>query len=53
MIAAEKQTQAKALGMTLIENVREYFKDEQHRAEFAEWYEKEYGKPYVWKELNL
>lgn len=53
MIAAEKQAQAKALGMTLIENVREFFKDEKHRAEFAEWYEKEYGKPYVWKELEL
>lgn len=30
----EKQGQLKALGMTLAETVREYFKDEQHRKAF-------------------
>lgn len=27
--------------------VKEYFKDEQHRKDFEEWYRKKYGKEYI------
>ena len=49
----EKETQAKAFGMTLAEKVREYFKDAEHRKEFETWYEKKYGKKYQWKKVKV
>ena len=45
----EKQGQLKALGMTLAETVREYFKDEQHRKAFEIWHKQKYGQDYQWK----
>ena len=32
----------------LATKVREYFKVEEHRKDFEEWYRKEYGKEYEW-----
>ena len=49
----EKQAQAKALSLLLAQRVREYFKDEQHRAEFEVWYERKTGEKYVWKKVTL
>ena len=34
------------------QRVREYFKDEAHRAEFEKWYEQRYGKKYIWKKVT-
>lgn len=48
----EKQAQAKALSLLIARNVREFFKDEQHRAEFEQWYERRYGKKYVWRSIS-
>lgn len=47
----EVQGQVKALGALLARNVREYFKNEENRKEFEQWYlkKKKYGKPYEWK----
>ena len=45
----EVQGQAKALALLLAQEVREYFKDPEHRKEFKRWYLKKYGKPYEWK----
>lgn len=33
----------------IVENGFEFFRDEQHRKEFEDWYLKKYGKPYVWE----
>lgn len=52
VFAPEKQAQAKALSLLLVGHVREYFKDEQHRAEFEAWYLKRFGKPYEWKPVH-
>lgn len=48
----EKQAQAKALSLSLAGYVREYFKDDHHRAEFEAWYLKRFGKPYEWKTIR-
>lgn len=48
----EKKAQAEALSLLLAQIVREYFKDEQHRAEFEEWYFKRTGQKYEWKPLK-
>ena len=50
---AEKQRQAKALSLFLVQKVREFFKDEENRREFETWYEKRYGKKYEWKRVRL
>jgi hypothetical protein len=49
----EKQAQASALGMTLAEKVRGFYKNEQHRKEFELWYKQKYGKPYQWKKVKV
>lgn len=49
----EKQGQATALGMTVAEKVREYFKDARHRRAFELWYKRKYGKPYHWKKVAV
>lgn len=33
----------------LADKVKEYFKDDSHKAAFEEWYRKKYGKEYIWK----
>ena len=48
----EVQGQAKAFALLLAQEVREYFKDPEHRKEFERWYLKKYGKPYEWKTVN-
>ena len=48
----EVQGQEKALALLLAQEVREYFKDPEHRKEFERWYLKKYGKPYVWKPVR-
>lgn len=48
----EKQAQASALSLLVAQRVREYFKDESHRAEFEKWYEQRYGKKYIWKKVT-
>lgn len=49
----EVEGQAKAFASLLARSVREFFReffrDEQHRKEFEDWYLKKYGKPYVWE----
>jgi len=52
VIVPEKQTQARALSLLLAQKVRTYFKDEQHRKEFEDWYEKRYGKKYTWQKVT-
>lgn len=49
----EVEGQAKAFTSLLARSVREFFRDEQHRKEFEEWYLKKYGKPYVWESVSL
>ena len=49
VFAPEKQAQARAASLLLAQRVREYFKDEDHRREFEQWYEKRYGRTYQWK----
>ena len=48
----EVQGQEKALALLLAQEVREYFKDPEHRKEFERWYLEKYGKPYEWKTVN-
>ena len=38
-----------SLGRILARTVSQYFEDTEHRREFEAWYEKTYGKQYVWK----
>ena len=33
----------------LIRKVEDYFRDEEHRQQFEEWYRKKYGKEYEWR----
>lgn len=47
----EKQAQARAASLLIAQRVRDYFKDEDHRAEFERWYEERYGKKYAWKKV--
>lgn len=49
----EVEGQAKAFASLLARSVREFFRDEQHRKEFEDWYLKKYGKPYVWQTLCM
>lgn len=48
----EKYAQARAASLLLAQNVREYFKDEEHRKEFESWYLARYGKAYKWKGVS-
>ena len=38
-----------SLGRILAKKVSRYLEDKEHRREFELWYEKTYGKKYVWK----
>ena len=33
----------------LVKRVSDYFKDEEHRKSFEEWYRQKYGEEYVWR----
>lgn len=33
----------------LAKKVEDYFRDEEHRRQFEEWYKKKYGKDYEWR----
>ena len=44
----ELQGQVKALILLIAQSGREYFKDEENRKKFEQWYEQRYGKPYEW-----
>lgn len=48
----EKQAQARAASLLLVQRVRDYFKDSSHRAEFEDWYRRRYGKEYAWKKVT-
>lgn len=48
----EKQAQARAASLLLVQRVRDYFKDSSHRAEFEDWYRQRYGKEYAWKKVT-
>lgn len=47
---SEASGQAASLGLSLFRRVESYFQDKQHRREFEAWFQKKYGKPYVWKQ---
>lgn len=49
----EKQAQKAALGLTVAEKVRDFFKDARHRKKFEVWYEKRYGRPYQWEKVKI
>lgn len=36
----------------LMSKVREYFRDEEHRKAFEEWYRQKYGKEYEWRDAH-
>ena len=44
----EVQGQAKAFSSLLARSVGEFFKDEENRKKFEDWYLKKNGKPYQW-----
>lgn len=48
----EVQGQAKALSLLIAQSVREYFKEEENRKKFEQWYEQRYGSQYVWKNVS-
>ena len=33
----------------LLQKVRDYFTDPEHRKDFEKWYQERYGKEYVWR----
>lgn len=41
------------LGHTLSHIVSKYLQDSEHRREFETWYEKTYGKKYIWKKGSV
>lgn len=48
----EVQAQAKALSLLIAQSVRDYFRDEENRKKFEEWYEQRYGKKYQWEPVK-
>ncbi len=48
----EVRGQARALALLIAQNVRDYFKNEEHRKEFEVWYLSKYGKPYQWVSVS-
>ena len=44
----EVQGQAKALSLLIDQSIREYFKEEENRKKFEQWYKQRYGKKYQW-----
>lgn len=41
-----------SIGKTLARTVSRYLQNKEHRREFEVWYEKTYGKKYVWKKRS-
>ena len=39
----------KPIGSILKRKVEDYFRNEENRRKFEEWYRKKYGKEYQWK----
>ena len=35
----------------LHKKVEDYFRDEEHRRQFEEWYKQKYGKSYIWRQI--
>lgn len=52
MSTAESLLQDNPFCDILVRKVREYFKVEEHRKDFEEWYRKEYGKEYEWRDAH-
>lgn len=52
VFAPEVQAQARAASLLLVQRVRDYFKDSNHRKEFEQWYLKKYGTPYEWAKIS-
>lgn len=48
----EVQSQARALSLLVAQSVRAYFREEENRKKFEEWYEQRYGKKYQWKPVK-
>nr|DAM15527.1 MAG TPA: hypothetical protein [Caudoviricetes sp.] len=44
----EVRNEARRFYRTLVQTVREYYRDPQHRAEFDKWHLEKYGEPYEW-----
>lgn len=44
-----KSGDAKLFARYIAKDIQEYFKTEEHRKEFEEYYFEKYGKEYVWK----
>lgn len=36
----------------LMRKVSDYFKNEEHRKQFEEWYRQKYGKEYEWRDAH-
>ena len=49
---SEKQTQAKAASLLLAQRVRNFFKEEENRRKFEDWYKEQNGKQYQWKKVT-
>lgn len=45
----EALMEEKSFGTILMKKVEDYFRDEEHRRKFEEWYKQTYGKEYQWK----
>lgn len=44
-----KEGDAKLFARYIAQDIMEYFKTEEHRKEFEEYYFEKYGEKYVWK----
>lgn len=44
-----KEGDAKLFARYIAQDIREYFKTEEHRKEFEEYYFEKYGEKYEWK----
>lgn len=42
-----------SLGRILARTVSQHLQSEEHRREFEVWYEKTYGKKYIWKKGSI
>lgn len=52
LVIPEKRGQLQALGMTVAQRVRDYFKSPTHRKAFEAWYMEKYSKPYKWERVK-
>lgn len=46
LVVPEKQYELRKMCRDLTQIVKAYYADPAHEAEFREWYQKQYGKPY-------